>query len=240
MGRHPPSKQWPSATKSSTKVEIENHSRGPWRHKPQVGQDKVRSLEAALGVLGPVDTAAKEQIQEAPRRAKEGHQPVRANPDTPRQSPRLWMHWVVLERLMPSREEGSKGSARESPSQKLVKEYKEFIERSTKRITKLKTELETETRVLEDSRARLARLEAQAAPVGDPVVAEGARVLTLQQMVIQLHGERDSLSQELRRSRASKARPWCGDGPPDVSAISSMPDHHQELEECVNSRNCEL
>ena len=26
-------------------------------------------------------------------------------------------------------------------------------------------------------------------------------------------------SQELRRSRASKAIPWCGDGPPDVSAI---------------------
>ena len=31
-----------------------------------------RSLEAALGALGPEDNAAKEQIQEAPRRAKEG------------------------------------------------------------------------------------------------------------------------------------------------------------------------
>ena len=41
---------------------------------------------------------------------------------------------------------------------------------------------------------------------------------TLQQMVNQLQLERDSLSQELRRSRAFK-EPWCGDGPPDVSAI---------------------
>ena len=168
-----------------------------------MGQDKVRSLEAALGVLGPVDIATKEQIQEAPRRAKEGHQPVRANPDTPRQSPRLWMHWVVLERLMPSREEGSRGRTRK-PVAELVKECKEFIERSTKRITKLKTELETETGVLEDSRARLARLEAEAAPVGDPVVAEGARVLTLQPLVNQLHGERDSLSQ--RRLRPIRLR----------------------------------
>ena len=48
---------------------------------------------------------------------------------------------------------------------------------------------------------RLTRLEAQAAPVGDPVVAEGAQVLTLQQMVNQLKGERYSLSQELRRRR---------------------------------------
>ena len=67
--------------------------------------------------------------------------------------------------------------ARERPVAELVKECKEFIERSTERITKLKTELETETAVLEDSRARLTRLAAQAAPVGDRVVAQGARVL---------------------------------------------------------------
>ena len=65
-------------------------------------------------------------------------------------------------------------------------------------------------------------------------------MLTLQQMVNQLQGERDSLSQELRWSRAVKARPWCGEGPPDVSAILSIPDHHQDLEEWMNSRNCKL
>ena len=43
-------------------------------------QDKVRSLEAALSALGPEETAAKVQIQEALRRAKEVSQPVRPNP----------------------------------------------------------------------------------------------------------------------------------------------------------------
>ena len=42
----------------------------------------VRSLEAALSVLGPEEIAAKVQIQEALRRAKEVSQPVRPNPDT--------------------------------------------------------------------------------------------------------------------------------------------------------------
>ena len=56
-------------------------------------------------------------------------------------------------------------------------------------------------------------------------------MLTLQQMVNQMKGERDSLSQELRRSRAVKARLWCGEGPPD---------HHQDLEERMKSSTCEL
>ena len=36
-----------------------------------------------------------------------------------------------------------------------------------------------------------------------------------------------------------KARPWCGRGPPDVSVIPPIPDHHQDLEEWMNSRNSE-
>ena len=66
------------------------------------------------------------------------------------------------------------------------------------------------------------------------------RLQGAQQMVNQLQLERDSLSQELRRSRASKGRPWCGDGPPDVSAIHPMPGHFQRHEERLNLRNCEL
>ena len=45
-------------------------------------QDKVKSLEAALSALGPEENAAKVQIQEAVRRAKEVTWPVRPNPDT--------------------------------------------------------------------------------------------------------------------------------------------------------------
>ena len=53
-GRRPPSEQWPPAKKSP----------------------------AALSALGPEENAAKVQIQEALRRAKEVSQPVRPNPDT--------------------------------------------------------------------------------------------------------------------------------------------------------------
>ena len=79
-GRRLPSEQWPMA-KKTMKVETEKHSRGRWRQRPQVGQDKVKNLEAALGALGPEDTGAREQIQEALKRAKEGRQAVRVNPD---------------------------------------------------------------------------------------------------------------------------------------------------------------
>ena len=54
------------------------------------------------------------------------------------------------------------------------------------------------------------------------------------------HNDASNAAKELRRSRASKGRPWCGDGPPDVSAISPVPDHLQGLEEWLNLRNCEL
>ena len=115
------------------------------------------------------------------------------------------------------------------PIAELVKECKDFIERSTRRVNKLKAELESETGLLEDGRVRLARLNAQqATPVGEPVAGCGPSS-TLQQM-----------GNQLRRSRASKGRPWCGDGPPDVSAIPPMPDHLQGLEVWLNLRNCEL
>ena len=250
-GRRPPSEQWPMASKNAMKVETEKRNRGRWRQRPQVGHDKVKSLEAALGALGPEDNCAKEQIQEVLRRAKEGRQAVRVNPDIVKAeavakverlqkaldaSGGLGPKVDAIKRALKKAQE----VARERPIAELIKECKEFIDRSTKHISKSKTDLETETGLLEDSRARLTRLEAQAPPVGDPVVAEGAQVLTLQQMVNQLKGERDSLSQELRRSRAVKARAWCGEGPPDVSVIPPIPDHLQDLEEWMNGRNCEL
>ena len=114
------------------------------------------------------------------------------------------------------------------------------MERSTRRIAKLKSELEAETGLLEQSRARLARLEVQqAAPVRDSVVGDGPQVSSLQQMVIQLQAERDSLSQELRRSRGPHARP-CGDGLPNVSNIPPLPDQAQDVEQWMNARNFDL
>ena len=190
------------------------------------------------------------QIQEALRRAKEVSQPVRPNPDTIQAEAvakveRLQRALDALGDLGGPEVDAIKKAlkkaqevARERPIAEQVKECKDFIERSTRRVNKLKAELESETRLLEEGRARLARLVAQqATPVGERVVGCGHSSI-LQQMVNQLQLERDSLSLELRR--ASKGRPWCGDGPPDVSAIPPMPDHLQGLEEWLNLRHCEL
>ena len=119
-------------------------------------------------------------------------------------------------------------------SRLLVKECKVFIDRTTKRITKLKAELDAETVLLQESRARLLRLEAQEAATPPTLVDTGrcAQVVNLQQMVNQLQAERDVLSQELRRSRAPKDKTsWAGDAPPDVSSIPLVPDDHQAIEE---------
>ena len=60
-------------------------------------------------------------------------------------------------------------AARERPIPELVKECKEFMDRSTKKISKLQAELDAEAVLLQESCARLARLEAQqpATPAGN-------------------------------------------------------------------------
>ena len=204
-------------------------------------------------VLGPEENAGRNKFRkryDAPRRVVSLSVPTQT-PSRPRQSPRwhdsreLWTRSAVWvdPRSMPSRKHSRRLQevARERPIAEFVKEFKDFIERSTRRVTKLKAELESETGLLEEGRARLARWEAQqAAPVGEPVAGSGARTSTLQQMVNQWQVERDSLSQELRRSRAPKARPWSVDGPPDFSVIRTMPDHFHNLQEWLNTRNREL
>ena len=65
----------------------------------------------------------------------------------------------------------------------------------------------------------------------------------MQKLVAELNqivAERDALPQELRRSRAPKAKSWGGDGPPDLSNIPPLPDDHQAIEEWMNARNCDL
>ena len=142
---------------------------------------KIRSLEAALSV-GPEKNAAKVQIQEALRRAKEVSQPVRPNPDTIQAEAvakveRLQRALDALGDLGGPEVDAIKKAlkkaqevARERPIAELVKECKDFIERSTRRVNRLKAELESETGLLEEGRVRLARLDAQhAMPVGEKV-----------------------------------------------------------------------
>ena len=81
--------------------------------------------------------------------------------------------------------------------------------------------------------------EQRTPPAGGP----GDEISKMQKLVTELNqigAERDALSQELRRSRAPKARSWGGDGQPDLSNIPPLPDDHQAIEEWMNARNCDL
>ena len=100
-------------------------------------------------------------------------------------------------------------AARERPIPELVKECREFTERSTKRISKLQAELDEETVLLQESRARWTR-------------HAGAQVVYVQQTANQLQAERDALCLELRQSRVRS--PWSGDAPPDVASIPPLPE----------------
>ena len=122
-------------------------------------------------------------------------------------------------------------AARERPVAELVEECREIVDRSTKRM-----ELDAETVLLQESRVRLARLDAQQAATP---ATRGAQVVNLQQMVHQLQTERDALCLELRQSRVDRTS-WSGDARPDVSSIPLLPDDHQAIEERMNSRNREL
>ena len=74
------------------------------------------------------------------------------------------------------------------PNPRVGEECKEFMERSTKRISKLQ-ELDAETVLLQESRARLARLAATPVTLVD--TTHGALVVNLQ-----LQAERDALCLE--------------------------------------------
>ena len=99
-----------------------------------------------------------------------------------------------------SLKKAQKKVAGERPILELMKECREFVDPSTK----LQAELNAETVLLQESRARLVMLEVQqAATSATPAdTGRGAHVGNLQQMVNQLQAERDTLSQDSRRSRA--------------------------------------
>ena len=241
-GPKPPSQRWPQVQGSrqpgagnrpnQTKMESQNVGRGRWGNKSPVVKDKISRLEAALSALVPEEIATKEPLQEAFRRAKEINQPVRGDPDTRKAEAvvKVDRHQKALDTL--GSLEGPEVDAikkalvkaqdvvRERPVSELIKEWKELMKRSTRRIAKLKSELEAETGLLEQSRARLARLESSTSSSGQRFCgwrwSPGVVFATDGESSCKKNRERDSLSQELRRSRGPHARP-CGDGPPNVS-----------------------
>ena len=177
------------------------------------------------------------------RRAKEVSQSVRPNPDSiqvetavkvtrlQRASGAFDVFGPEVDAIKKALKKASRGRTR-TTRRRICQRVQGFH--------RAKAELQSETGLLKAGRARLSRLEAQqAASVGEPVAGSGTRTSTLQQMVIQWQVERDSLSQELRRSRAPKSKSWCGDGPPDVSAISSrcqILSKHQKLRVARHTR----
>ena len=79
-GRRPPSVQWPLAQKNPPKAEPNNLSGGGrrWRKKPESGSpadSRVRSLEAALKVLGPEDQVVREGLEASLQRATAAQRP---------------------------------------------------------------------------------------------------------------------------------------------------------------------
>ena len=123
----------------------------------------------------------------------------------------------------------------------------QFVERARNRLSRADEELRKaqDERVrleqeLRDGEQRLEALRVEASEQRTPASGPGDDVSQMQKLVTELNqiaAERDALSQELRRSRAPKARSWCGDGPPDLSNIPPLPDDRQAIEEWMNARN---
>ena len=191
-GRRPPSVQWPPAQRSPSKVESNNFSGGGgrWRKIPGSGSptatNRVRSFQAALKVLGLEEKAVREGLEASLQRAK-----AEAQKPSVRQRISLTPDFVVascsrescqvgesLEFLQgtPGEEvdaikiasDRARVAAQEKPLTEQIADCKGFVERAQKRLVKLEAERDAENALLEEGRARLARLEAQAARVVAP------------------------------------------------------------------------
>ena len=106
-------------------------------------------------------------------------------------------------------------AAREHPIPELVKECKEFMDQSAKRISKLQAELDAEVVLLQESRACLARLEAQ--QTATPATLAGTRATS---------GEFVA-DGEPAESRAEGQDFMEWDAFPDVTSIPPLPEDHQ-------------
>ena len=192
-GPRPKSEVWPRA-KSAQKVPQEP---GRWRNSSRADSSKVRSLEIALNSLNPEESGARVELHAALRRAKEVTQkPLQRSSTTP--DARVAEARVKVAKLEKALEalEGTDGVEVDAIKKALVKakvaahekhvseqiaDCKSFIDRAEKRLVKLDAERESEHALLEEGRARLARLEADVAasvplPRG-PCCSDGSSVV---------------------------------------------------------------
>ena len=178
-GPRPPSVRWPLAERNSSVV-----PQGRQLPKTPTGQTKVRNLQAALDVLGTEDSKVKEELQAALQRAKEHVakpvQSVRLSPEAAKTAARLKVDRLekAVEALgdydgpelagLKQALKKARELAQELPIDVQITQCKEFIERSEKRLAKMEAERIAEKKLLEEGRARLARLEqAFSVPVGN-------------------------------------------------------------------------
>ena len=175
-GPRPKSEKWPSSKPvSSTPPTVQGGpSRGRWRNSPSV-DTKVRSIQAALASLDAEETSARAELQAAPQRAKAVAQPsarFSRSPDitmaeTRLKASKLEQALDALEGTNGTEVEKAlvkaKAAAHEKPLTEMIADCKGFIDRAEKRLEKLEAERASEAALLEEGRARLARLEAQAA-----------------------------------------------------------------------------
>ena len=160
----------------------------------------MRSLEIALNSLSPEESGARVELQAALRRAKEVTQkPVQRSSTTPDvRAAEARVKVAKLEKALEALE-GTDGvevdaikkalvkakvAAHEKPVSEQIADCKSFIDRAEKRLVKLDAERESEHALLEEGRARLARLEANVAasvplPPSVPVAAMEAELVRL-------------------------------------------------------------
>ena len=231
----------------STRIIVEE---GDTSHRGRRTKSKVSNPHCGLGTG---IECRKEQIQEALRRAKEGSQPVRPNPDTIQAEAVAKV--ARLQRALDAF--GGLGGPEVDAIKKALKKASRGRTRTThcricQRVQGFHRALHQTSHQVEGGVGVRDRIVGGGScSVGEVGSTTGSASwgtscgkrgphVELQQMVNQWQVECDSLSQELRGSRAPKARPWCGDGPPDVSVIRTMPDHFHILQGWLNTRNREL
>ena len=183
----------------------------------------MRNLQAALDVLGAEDSKVKEELQAALQRAKEHVakkvQSVRLCPEAAKTAARLKVDRLekAVEALgdydgpelagLKQALKKARELAQELPIDVQITQCKEFIERSEKRLAKMEAERIAETKVLEEGRARLFRLEqALSVPVGnvaDVTMVAADTEVELARLRAQLAEFQDNVVTERPRVRQS-------------------------------------
>ena len=258
-GPRPKAEKWPAATKKGQ--ETPSNGGGRWRRssQPESGSSattsRVRSLEAALKVLGPEEHVVREGLEASLQRAKaeaqkpSGQQRISQTPESLVAAAREKV--CKLERVMEVLQ-GTTGAevdaiktaldrarvaAQEKPLTEQIAECKGFVERAQRRLSKLEAERDAENALLEEGRARLARLQAQAAthttaPPPPPVTTN----------VSELEAEVSRLRAELA-ARANPSRDSRPEGPVlkrQCRREEFVPQCDEEMEEWLAGRHADL